>query len=143
MGDLSLFLKKNKKVKENLKIAATQSLCDERGKPLLWEVKPLTTREDAAVRDECTIEVQVTGKPGLYRQKLNVNRYLARMAAACVVYPNLNDKELQDSYGVMGAEQLLPELIDNPGEYDMFLQKIQAYQGFDQSFQEKIDEAKN
>lgn len=143
MGNLSRFLKKNKKVKENIQIAATQSLCDEKGEPLLWEVRPLTTKEDAAIREACTVDIQVTGKPGLYRQKFNTNKYLAAMAAACVVVPNLNDKELQDSYGVMGAEQLLLEMIDNSGEYDAFLQRIQAYQGFDQSFQEKVDEAKN
>ncbi len=44
MGDLSRFLKKNKKTKENLKIAATTTLTDENGKPLLWEVRPLTTK---------------------------------------------------------------------------------------------------
>ena len=65
------------------------------------------------------------------------------MAAACIVYPNLNDRELQDSYGVMGADQLLGEMIDDPGEYNEFISKIQAYHGFDQAFQDKVDEAKN
>ncbi len=143
MGDLSRFLKKNKRVKENLKIAATASLVDDSGKPLEWEIRPLTTREDNGLRDDCTVDVQVTGKPGVYRPKFNANRYLAKMAAACVVYPNLNDKELQDSYGVMGAEQLIQEMLDDPGEYNEFMSRIQAFHGFDQSFREKVDEAKN
>lgn len=143
MGDLSCFLKKNKKTKENLKIAATRSLTDEKGEPLVWEIRPLTTKEDSALRDECTMDVQVKGKPGMYRPKFYGNRYLAKMAAACVIYPNLNDKELQDSYGVMGAEQLIQEMIDDPGEYNEFMSRIQAYHGFDQTFQEKVDEAKN
>ena len=143
MGDLSRFLKKNKKTKDNLKIAATASFLDENGKPLLWEIRPLTTKEDNALRDDCTVDVQVTGKPGMFRPKFNANRYLAKMAAACVVYPNLNDKELQDSYGVMGAEQLIVEMIDDPGEYNSFMSQVQAYHGFDQPFQEKVDEAKN
>lgn len=143
MGDLSRFLKKNKKTKENLKISATTTLTDENGKPLLWEVRPLTTKEDNALREDCTVDVQVTGKPGMFRPKFNANRYLAKMVAACVVYPNLNDKELQDSYGVMGAEQLIQEMIDDPGEYNLFMNRLQEYHGFDQSFQEKVDEAKN
>lgn len=65
------------------------------------------------------------------------------MAAACVVDPNLNDKELQDSYGVMGAEQLIQEMLDDPGEYNEFMSRVQSYHGFDQSFREKVDEAKN
>ncbi|MEW4414426.1 hypothetical protein [Clostridium sp. AN503] len=136
-------MKKNKVIKENLKVVATRSLTDEAGAPLLWEVRPLTTKEDNTIRDESTMDVQVTGKPGLYRPKLNTNRYLAKMAAACIVYPNLNDRELQDSYGVMGADQLLVEMIDDPGEYNEFISKIQAYHGFDQAFQDKVDEAKN
>ncbi len=143
MGELNRFLKKNKRVKENLKIAATVSLVDENGKALEWEVRPLTTKEDNALRDDCTVDVQVTGKPGIFRPKFNANRYLAKMAAACVVYPNLNDKELQDSYGAMGAEQLIQEMLDDPGEYNEFMSRIQSFHGFDQSFREKVDEAKN
>ena len=112
MGDLSRFLKKNKKTKENIKIPATMSLTDENGTPLLWEVKPITTKEDNAIREACTVDVPVTGKPGMFRPKFDGNKYLAKMAASCIVFPNLNDKELQDSYGVMGAEQLITEMID-------------------------------
>ena len=61
MGDLSRFLKKNKKTKENLKISATTTLTDENGKPLLWEVRPLTTKEDNALREDCTVDVLVSG----------------------------------------------------------------------------------
>lgn len=143
MGDLTRFLKKNKKQKENLKLAATRSLCDENGEPLLWEVKPLTTKEDSELRDECTTEIPVKGKPGMFRPKFNASEYLGKMAARCVVFPNLNSKELQDSYGVMGAEQLVVEMIDDPGEFNEFMSRIQSYNGFDQAMQEKVDEAKN
>lgn len=143
MGDLSRFLKKNKVKKENIKIPATISLTDDDGNPLLWEIRPMTTREDSAIRDECTKEVQVTGKPGLFRPKFDGNRYLAKMAASCIVYPNLNNKELQDSYGVMGAENLLLEMIDDPGEFNKFMNQIQEYHGFGETFQDKVETAKN
>ena len=143
MGDLSRFLKKNKKTKANLKIAATTSFLDDNGKPLLWEIRPLTTKEDNALRDACTVEVPVTGKPGMFRPRFDGNKYLVKMAAACIVSPNLNDKELQNSYGVMGAEQLIVEMIDNPGEFNAFMDKIQEFHGFKQIFQDKVEEAKN
>ena len=143
MGDLSRFLKKNKKTKANLKIAATTSFLDDNGKPLLWEIRPLTTKEDNALRDACTVEVPVTGKPGMFRPRFDGNKYLVKMAAACIVSHNLNDKELQDSYGVMGAEQLIVEMIDNPGEFNAFMDKIQEFHGFKQTFQDKVEEAKN
>lgn len=143
MGELNRFLKKNKVVKANLKIAATRSLRDEKGEPLLWEIKPLTTKEDSAIRDECTMDVPVTGKPGIFRPKFNGSKYLVKVAARSVVYPNLNEKELQDSYGVMCAEDLIGEMIDDPGEFNAFMSKIQDYNGFNETFQDKVDEAKN
>ena len=85
----------------------------------------------------------VDGKPGMYRPKFDGNKYLVKMAVACIVFPNLNDKELQDSYGVMGAEKLIMEMIDNPGEFNAFMDKIQEFHGFKQTFQDKVDEAKN
>ena len=124
-------------------IPATQSLTDESGSPLLWEIRPLTTKEDSSIRDACTTEVQVTGKPGMFRPRFDGNKYLVKMATACIVSPNLNDKGLQDSYGVMGAEQLVMEMIDNPGEFNAFMDKIQEFHGFKQTFQDKVDDAKN
>lgn len=143
MGNLNRFLKKNKITKNNAFIPATKTLLDEKGSPLLWEIKPLTTKEDNSIRDECTREVPVTGKPGVYRSKFDSNKYLCKMASKCVVFPNLNDKELQDSYGVMCAEDLICEMIDDPGEFNSFMSQLQEYHGFTESLQEKVDEAKN
>lgn len=143
MGSLNRFLKKNKVTKNNTSIPATKTLLDENGSPLLWEIKPLTTKEDNTIRDECTREVPVTGKPGVYRSKFDSNKYLCKMAARCVVSPNLNDKELQDSYGVMCAEDLVCEMIDDPGEFNHFMSCLQEYHGFTESLQDKVDEAKN
>lgn len=143
MSNVSLFMKKNKVVKENTKYPATKSLCGENGKPLDWEIKPLQTKEDEIIRDSCTIEVQVTGKPNMYRQKLKNNEYIAKMIAASVVFPDLYDATLQDSYGVKTPEELIKEMIDDPGEYNDFALFIQNFNGFAKSMDEKIDEAKN
>ena len=64
------------------------------------------------------------------------------MATRCVVFPNLNDKDLQDSYGVMGAEKLLKEML-KPGEYQDLIKKIQEVNGFNVSMDELVEEAKN
>ena len=95
------------------------------------------------MRDACTIEVQVTGKPNLFRPKLNTSQYLAKMIVAATVVPDLYDAELQDSYGVKTPEELLYALVDNAGEYQEFTVWMQKYQGFTKSFEEKVDDAKN
>ena len=140
---LNMFLKQNKKVRENTEYAATKSLCDENGEPLKWVIKPLSTRDNENIREACTIDVPITGKPGMYRQKLNTSKYMSKLICASVIEPNLYSKELQDSYGVMTPEELVYEMIDNPGEYSEFADFIQNYNGFDESLKDKVDEAKN
>lgn len=50
-SNLSAFLKKNKKYKDNVKYRATKSLCDENGEALEWEIKALTTDEYEKIRE--------------------------------------------------------------------------------------------
>lgn len=142
MSDLSRFLKKNKKEKQNVTYAATKSLTDEKGQPLLWTLRPISTKENDALRDACTVDVPVTGKAGVFRPKLQTSKYLARLLAASVVEPNLHDKDLQDSYGVMTPEELVQEMVDDPGEYSDFSTFVQQYNGFT-SMDDKVEEAKN
>lgn len=100
-------------------------------------------KENKNLRDSNTVEVQVTGKPNLSRPRLNASQYLSKMIVASTVYPDLYDKELQDSYGVMTPEDLVFAMVDNPGEYNNFGEWIQKFQGFTKTFEEKVDEAKN
>lgn len=143
MSKLNRFLKQNKIVKENTTYAATKSLVDENGKPLDWTIKAITTKENDAIRDECMIEIPIKGNPNVYRQKLNTSKYIGKMICACVVEPSLYDKELQDSYGVMTPDDLLKEMVDNPGEYQDFATFIQEFNGFNTTLEDKVEEAKN
>ena len=130
MSKFAKFMKANKVTKANEKYAPTASLLDENGKPLEWEFRQITSKENDALREACTVEVQVTGKPNLFRPKTDTA-------------PDLYDKELQDSYGVMTPEDLVYAMVDNAGEYQDFVIWMQNYQGFTKSFDEKVDEAKN
>lgn len=143
MSKFSKFMKSNKTVKENGFYAPTRSLCDEDGRPLEWEFRHITSKENEDLRDSCTIEVPITGKPNMFRQKVKSSLYIQKMIAASVVVPDLYDKELQDSYGAMTPEELLLAMVDGPGEYNDLASFVQKFQGFDVSFEEKVDEAKN
>ncbi len=143
MSKFSKFMKANKVVKENERYAPTTSLTDESGIPLEWEFKHITSKENENIRDDCTMEVQVKGKPNLFRPRLNSSLYLAKVITASTVYPDLYDKELQDSYGVMTPEELLYAIVDDPGEYQALCAWIQQFHGFTKGLEEKVEEAKN
>lgn len=142
MSDFSRFMKKNKIQRENMQYPATASIVDDEGKALLWELRPLTTDEVERIRDACTVEVQVPGKPHVFRPKTDMTKYQLKMVCAAVVVPDLNNKELQDSYGVMTPEELLTQLVDNPGEYADLLTVTQKLNGY-KTLQEEVNDAKN
>lgn len=143
MSEFSRFMKANKVKKPNGKYAPTVTLQDENGKPLEWEFRPITSKENEDLRDSCTIEVQVKGKPNLFRPKVKAADYVAKMIVASTVYPDLYDAKLQDSYGVKTPEDLLYAMVDNAGEYQEFTVWMQKYQGFTQSLDDKVEAAKN
>ena len=143
MSKFSRFMKQNKIKKENTTFAPTKSLLDENGEPIKFIIKPLTTKENEDIREACTVDIPVTGKPNIFRPKLNTSKYLAKMLCSCIIEPKLFDKELQDSYGVMTPEDLIKEMIDDPGEYQDFVTFIQNFNGFNVSLEDKVDDAKN
>lgn len=138
---LSAFLAQNAVKIENVKYAASPRFV-EGGKPVEWEIRCVPGTEDEVLRKDCTRRVGIPGKKGAYTQETDYNLYLGRLAVACTVYPNLNDKELQDSYGVMGADVLLKTMLTS-GEYAGYLSKVQEVCGFDKTLQDEVDEVKN
>jgi len=142
MSNFSKFMKANKIQKQNVFHAVTKSLMDENGEPLLWELKPLTTKENEAIREACTIDVPVKGKPNMYRPKTDMNKYQTKLMCAAIVSPDLNNAELQNSYGVMSAEDLLKEMVDDPAEYTDLMLFVQQISGF-KTLQDEVEEAKN
>lgn len=143
MSKFSRFMKANKIAKPNEKYAPTTTLQDENGTPVRWEFRHITSKENEELRDANTIEVQVTGKPNLFRPKLITSKYLMAMIVKSTVFPDLYDKELQDSYGVMTPEDLVYAMVDDAGEMQDFQLWMQKFQGFTKSLDEKVDEAKN
>lgn len=141
MSQFKLFMKENKTKKENAKYVATVSLKDEKGNPLEWEIRPLTTKENEKLRESC-IKTSSSKKRGNADVSFNSTLYLAKMVATSVVYPNLSEAQLQDSYGVMTPEDLLKELVDNPAEYQDLIDFVSDFNGYEKTLEEKIEEAK-
>ena len=141
MADFSAFLAQNKIKKENLKFVASKNFVQD-GKPIEWEIRALTAGEVDALQKSCIKQVKVHGKANSYRPEIDGVAYVGKLAAACTVFPDLNDKELQDSYGVMGADDLLKAML-TAGEYAEYQNKVNEVNDFDITADELVDEAKN
>ena len=140
MSNFAVFMAGNA-VEENVKYVASKRFVD-KGKPVEWELKAISSELDEAIRKECTKRVPIAGKRGQYNQETDTDKYMSKMCVACTVYPNLNDAELQDAYGVKSAEALLKKML-KPGEYIEYKAKVMEVNGFDMSMDELVDEAKN
>ena len=57
------------------------------------------------------------------------------------MFPNLNDKGLQDSYGVKCAEELISAML-TPGEYTNYTEKLFDICGFGDKL-DLVEQAKN
>lgn len=141
MTNLTAFLAQNALKPENEKVVVSKRFVQD-GKPIKWEVQAITSEEDDQLRKDNTRRMPVPGKKGVMVPETNYTAYLTDLAVKCTVFPNLHDVELQKSYKVMGAKELLKKML-LPGEYDEYLAKIQEINGFDVGMDEIVEEAKN
>lgn len=137
MSKFEAFLKQNKKQDETVKFAASRSFLDADGNPLEWELRPLKSKEAASIRKR-------TNRMGKGGKMIVDNDTFNRLAAAkATVFPDLDDKELQDSYGVMCAEDLIVEMLDKDGEFQEYVKQVMEISGYNISDTELVADAKN
>lgn len=141
MSEFSIFMAGNAEQAESVKYVASKRF-KAKGKPVEWEIKAIDSDLDDSIRKECTKRVPISGKRGQYTQETDTDKYISRVCVTCTVYPNLNDAELQDSYGVKSGEALLKKML-LPGEYTEYKAKVMEVNGYDMSMEELVDEAKN
>jgi hypothetical protein len=141
MSDFSVFMTGAKNVNDTVKYVASKRF-KEKGKPVEWELKAVSSSLDEAIRKDCTKKVPIVGKRGQYNQETDTDKYIGKLCVACTVYPNLNDAELQDAYDVKSGDDLLKKML-LPGEYTEYKAKIMEVNGYDMSMEELVDEAKN
>ena len=141
MSNFAAFIAGANSKNETVKYVASKRFV-EKGKPIEWEIKAIDSDLDEAIRKECTKKVPVVGKRGQYNQETDTDKYIGKMCVACTVYPNLNDAELQDAFGVKSADALLKKML-KPGEYTEYKAKVMEVNGYDMSMDELVDEAKN
>lgn len=141
MSKLNAFLSQNAVKKGNAKYVASERFMED-GKPVKWEIHCITPKENNAIKKACTFQSPVRGKKGLFVPETDYDAYGCRLAAACTVFPNLNDKELQDNYGVSSGDELLQVMLI-PGEYINYIAKVQEVNGFDIGMDKLVEDAKN
>lgn len=136
--DLKAFLRENVETVEPTKVIVSKRMKDEQGEAIPWVVGCISSNADNLLRKECTKTVKKGKKQAT---EFDYPAYQTKLAVKCVQFPNLNDAVLQDSYGVMCAEDLLNAML-LPGEMNDLAQAVTEINGF-ATFEEEVEEAKN
>ena len=143
MSNMKHFLKASKKVKPNVKYAASENFVDDKGKPLEWEIKPLSTADNERIKEECTSIIETRDRGVRAYPKIDIKALTAKQMVASVCFPDLYNAELQDSYGVKEPEDLLFAMLDEAGEYQNFVMFVQKYNKLNVTMDDKVEDAKN
>lgn len=133
MGKFSAFLKGNVKETEN------EPLKLERFEEEII-LRAIPSEESDLINDRCF--KNKAGMKGKQERVFDLVKYNREICIASIVHPDLNDKELQESYGVLGAGQLFGKMF-YLGEANQILEKVTELSGIGKSMDEDIEEAKN
>jgi hypothetical protein len=144
MSELAAFFKQNKPVKKNEFFPASKDFVDAEGNPLMWELQHIPTVVMKQIESACTV-IKKGGKV-----EFNADLYNRKKVAAAVVFPNLRNAELIDSYmWEYSQEDRTPEnlivlMLDDPREFNALLAKINEMEGVQaEQAESNIEIAKN
>ena len=103
-------------------------------------LRPLSAGEADTISDRCY--KNKVGRKGKQERVFDAVRYNREICVASVIHPDLNDSELQESYGVRGADTLYSQMF-YLGEATQILEKVTEISGIDIAIDDEIEEAKN
>ncbi len=134
---LNGFFKSNAKSLPDVKVVVSERFTNEDGSPIEWVLHPISTKKVEEITKRNT---KTTLKNGKKESVVNEENLNAELLEAVVLYPSLNDAELQDSYGVSSANELLSVML-YPGETQVLTNALQEVMAGTKA--NDIDELKN
>ena len=134
---LNGFFKSNAKSLPDVKVVVSERFTNEDGSPIEWVLHPISTK---LVEEITKRNTKTTIKNGKKESVVNEENLNAELLEAVVLYPSLNDAELQDSYGVSSANELLSVML-YPGETQVLTNALQEVMAGSKA--NDIDELKN
>ncbi|MBB6218657.1 hypothetical protein HNQ80_004831 [Anaerosolibacter carboniphilus] len=112
------------------------------GKEKKMKFKPITAAKGDELRKSCR---KISFHKGQKIIETDQDAYMAKIIIETTMHPDFKNKELQSSWGVLGAENLLNamkvKMLD--GEYSELFSIVSEINGYDKSMNELIEEAKN
>lgn len=133
MSSLNAFLNPTKV--ENKEVVVSNRFL-EKDEVVPFKIRPITQEENTVLIKKFNKK----NKKGV--EVFDRTGYIQELTSSAVVFPDLNNAELQSAYGVLGASKLLQKMLF-VGEYAVLAQEVQNLSGLDEDINEDIEEVKN
>ena len=130
------FLKQNKKAEKPIEIFVSENFIDEKDNPIPFVLKIISSEEADLISETCmepVIDPQTRRKIG---QEINQKRFQMELLVKSIVEPDLEDEELQKSYGAHNAFDCLQKMLN-------FKEKANLIRTFDKEFESSEQKSEN
>ena len=118
---LEAFFAQNAKQLPEKEIIVSNRFTDADGNPIPWKIKSIDAGTYQSLRsDALDMNVNTDGGGKDVNVKFNSAKMNIRKVAAAVVFPDLKNKALQDSYGVSSAAALIGAMLSD-SEFETLL----------------------
>lgn len=141
--DFQAFLKGNAKPIENIEMIVSKRFTDNEGNPIPWILKQLTGKESNELRKRFTKKIK--NKLGRIEEQFNSEGYQEAFITNSIVFPDLTNTKLQQSYGALGAYDLLQKMLsaDELANLQIKVSGFAEEEIIENSMDNLVEEAKN
>jgi hypothetical protein len=139
--DMSFFMAGQAQEVGEEEVIVSKRYKDKEGKVIPFIMKPCSTEKIDEIEKTCMVPVKDKGKK--VGERLDTARFYARMAIASTVYPDFKAKEMRESYKSPDAVEVAKRVLSIGGEFSHWVNESLRINGFDESFDELVEEAKN
>ncbi|SFM21611.1 phage tail assembly chaperone [Pelosinus propionicus] len=138
--DMSVFMKgKAKQLPEEEKVI-TKLFEDEEGQPIPFKFKAITTTLIDKLKADCTTIKYIKGQR---IESFDRDRFSCRIGIETTVFPDFKNAELLQSYNCIDPVDLAKTVLNLGGEYTEWIQTCSRINGFDDTIEDVVKEAKN
>jgi len=130
------FLNKNKVIGLTEEVAVSNRICDEKGVPLKFKVKTISSKDYDELRNK-NMNLNPVGN----EYNFSSAGFQIDLIIKCCVEPNFKNKENLDAVGASSPKEYVNAVL-LPGEIDKLANKIAEVNGY-KPFNDLVEEAKN
>lgn len=137
------FLKGNAKPIEDIEMIVSKRFVDKEGNAIPWVLRQLTGKESNNLRKKHTKKIK--NKLGRIEEQFNSEAYQEEFITSSVIFPDLRNAKLQESYNALGEYDLLQKMLsaDELANLQIKISGFAEEEIIENSMDNLVEEAKN